>query len=114
MAPSALDPGGSGRYSLPGPGMSASLPGFAVWVTYCMKPSCWILPLLLTTPAIAPLLSAIADNSRSVPSSQSQQLLATLPPLPQELTWVPVTESVTIEELAGALDTALGINRPAG
>lgn len=67
-----------------------------------MKPSRWILPLLLTTPAIAPLLSAIADNSRS-PSSSQQQLLATLPPLPQELTWVPVTESVTIEELAGQL-----------
>lgn len=92
----------SGRYSLRGPGMSASLPGFAVWVTFCMKPSRWILPLLLTTPAIAPLLSAIADNSRSVPSSPSV-LLATLPPLPQELTWVAATESVTIEELATQL-----------
>lgn len=67
-----------------------------------MKPSRWILPLLLTTPAIAPLLSAIADNSRSVPSSSSL-LLATLPPLPQELTWIPVIESVTIEELSSAL-----------
>lgn len=82
--------------------MSASLPGFAVWVTFCMKPSRWILPLLLTTPAIAPLLSAIADNSRSVPSSQSL-LLAALPPLPQELTWVSATESVTIEELSSQL-----------
>lgn len=67
-----------------------------------MKPSRWILPLLLTTPAIAPLLAAVADNSRSIPRSQ-QQLLAALPPLPQELTWVPVTRSVTIEELAGQL-----------
>jgi murein DD-endopeptidase MepM/ murein hydrolase activator NlpD len=82
--------------------MSASLPGFAVWVTYCMKPSRWILPLLLTTPAIAPLLSAIADNSRSAPDSSSL-LLATLPPLPQELTWVAVAESVTIEELSSQL-----------
>ncbi len=82
--------------------MSASLPGFAVWVTFCMKPSRWILPLLLTTPAIAPLLSAIADNSRSAPSSQSL-LLAALPPLPQELTWVSATESVTIEELSSQL-----------
>ena len=97
-----LDPGGSGRYSLRGPGMSASLPGFAVWVTFCMKPSRWILPLLLTTPAIAPLLSAVADNSRSVLSPQSP-LLAALPPLPEELTWVPVTESVTIEDLSSQL-----------
>lgn len=67
-----------------------------------MKPSRWILPLLLTTPAIAPLLSAIADNSRSAPSSQPQ-LLATLPSLSQELTWVPVSESITIEELASQL-----------
>jgi len=82
--------------------MSASLPGFAVWVTFCMKPSRWILPLLLTTPAIAPLLSAVADNSRSAPSPKPV-LLATLPPLPQELTWVPVTDSVTIEELSSQL-----------
>ena len=67
-----------------------------------MKPSRWILPLLLTTPAIAPLLSAIADNSRSALSSQSP-LLAALPPLPEELTWVPVTGSVTIEDLSSQL-----------
>lgn len=67
-----------------------------------MKPSRWILPLLLTTPAIAPLLSAVADNSKSDPLVQPL-LLATLPPLPEELAWVPVTESITVEELAGQL-----------
>ena len=67
-----------------------------------MKPSAWILPLLLTSPAIAPLLSAIADNSGISPGPQAL-LLATLPPLPQELTWVSVTQSVTIEELASRL-----------
>ena len=82
--------------------MSASLPGFAVWVTFCMKPSRWILPLLLTTPAIAPLLSAVADNSKSDPQLQPF-LLATLPPLPEQLSWVPVVQSITIEELAGQL-----------
>jgi murein DD-endopeptidase MepM/ murein hydrolase activator NlpD len=82
--------------------MSASLPGLAVWVTFCMKPSRWILPLLLTTPAIAPLLSAIADNSRSSSGTQSL-LLATLPPLPQENTWVTLRESITIEELSSQL-----------
>ena len=101
MSPQGLDRGRSGRYSLRDPEMSASLPGLAVWVNFCMKPSHWILPVLLTTPAIVPLLSAIADNSRNI--VESEQLLASLPSQVQELTWVPVTESVTIEELSSQL-----------
>ena len=66
-----------------------------------MKPSYWFLPLLITAPAIAPLLSAIADNSRSIPAAD--QLLASLPTPAQELTWVPIIESVTIEELSSQL-----------
>jgi len=94
---------GSGRYSRRCPEMSASLPGFAVWVTYCMKPSRWILPLLLTTPAIAPLLSAVADNNNTSDPLTQPLLLATLPPLPQQLSWIPVVQSITIEELATQL-----------
>jgi len=96
-----LDRHRSGRYSLADLGMSASPPGLAVWVNFCMKPSRWILPVLLTTPAIAPLLSAIADHSRSL--SNHEQLLATLPSTTQEITWVPVTRSVTVEELSSQL-----------
>lgn len=102
MAPVALAEGGTGRYCLRGPWMSASPPGLAVWVTFCMKPSRWILPLLLTTPAIAPLLSAVADSSKSDPDTQPL-LLATLPPLHEQLIWVQVSESVTVEELSGLL-----------
>ena len=50
---------------------------------------------------MAPLLSAVADNSRQ--TVLPEHLLASLPPITPDLSWVPVKESVTIEELSGLL-----------
>lgn len=66
-----------------------------------MKPPHWFLPLLLTTPAVLPLLSAVADNF--VAGDAGSALLAALPSGSTDKTWVPVRQPITIEELASQL-----------
>jgi murein DD-endopeptidase MepM/ murein hydrolase activator NlpD len=68
---------------------------------HCMKPPRWFLPLLLTTPAVLPLLSAVADNFGA--GDAGPALLAALPPGSTDKAWVPVRQSITIEELASQL-----------
>ncbi len=67
----------------------------------CMKPFRLVLPLLLTTPAVAPLVAAFADDAPI--SVSTETLLATLPPSSDKV-WVKVRRPVSIEELSSALD----------
>ncbi len=66
-----------------------------------MKPFRWILPVLLTTPAIAPLVAAVADDARG--SNPTDLLIASLPAIKPSSVWVKVTQATTIEELASQL-----------
>ncbi len=66
-----------------------------------MKPFRWILPVLLTTPAIAPLVAAVADDARG--SNPTDLLIASLPAIKPSTVWVKVKESTTIEELSSQL-----------
>jgi murein DD-endopeptidase MepM/ murein hydrolase activator NlpD len=66
-----------------------------------MKPLRWILPVVLATPAIAPLVAAVADDARG--SNPTDLLIASLPVLQPSTVGVTVKEATTIEELASRL-----------
>lgn len=66
-----------------------------------MKPSHWFLPVLLSAPAVVPLVSAVADINTS--AALTEMVVASLPAAGPEKTWVPVRQSVTIEELSSQL-----------
>lgn len=68
-----------------------------------MKPAHWFLPLLVATPAVIPLLSAVADNVRLATPDGNDLLLAALPTGSGDRLWVPVRQSVSIEELSSQL-----------
>lgn len=66
-----------------------------------MKPFRLILPLLLSTPAVVPLVAVLADDSPGTVSSET--LLASLPSATDRV-WIRVRRPVSIEELSTALD----------
>lgn len=66
-----------------------------------MKPFRLILPFLLSTPAVVPLVAVFADDApRSV---SAETLLAALPSSADKV-WVKVRRTISIEELSFALD----------
>ena len=67
----------------------------------CMKPFRLILPFLLSTPAVVPLVAALADDSRSTVSTDT--LLASLPTSADRVL-VKVRRPVSIEELSSVLE----------
>ncbi|MFZ0407244.1 MAG: M23 family metallopeptidase [Cyanobium sp.] len=66
-----------------------------------MKPFRWILPVLLTTPAIAPLVAAVADDARG--PNPTDLLIASLPAIKPSTAWFKVKQVTTIEELSSQL-----------
>ena len=66
-----------------------------------MKPLSWILPVVLATPAIVPLVAAVADDARG--SNPTDLLIASLPAIKPPTVWVKVKQSTTIEELSSQL-----------
>jgi len=66
-----------------------------------MKPFRWILPVLLSTPAIAPLVAAVADDARG--SNPTDLLIASLPAIKPSTVWLTVKNTTTIEELSSQL-----------
>ncbi|MCT0208023.1 M23 family metallopeptidase [Synechococcus sp. CS-1332] len=66
-----------------------------------MKPFRLILPFLLSTPAVVPLVAVLADDAANTVSMET--LLASLPAAPDRV-WVKVRRAVSIEELSTALD----------
>ena len=67
----------------------------------CMKPFRLILPFLLSTPAVVPLVAVLADDAPSTGSTET--LLASLPPSSDRV-WVKVRRPVSIEEISTALN----------
>jgi LysM repeat protein len=67
----------------------------------CMKPFRLILPFLLSTPAVVPLVAVLADDTPNTVSTET--LLASLPTSADRV-WVKVRRTVSIEELSSALD----------
>lgn len=65
-----------------------------------MKPVHLILAAFVTTPVVAPLVAAVADDASG--SFSTETLLAALPSSPDRL-WVQVKAPVTIEELSSQL-----------
>jgi murein DD-endopeptidase MepM/ murein hydrolase activator NlpD len=66
-----------------------------------MKPLQLILPFVISTPAIVPIVAAFADDAPGGVATET--LLAALPPAADRV-WVKVRRLVSIEELSSALD----------